>query len=162
MDPSSKSRRRFLGLAAIGSATSIAGCSDILGGPSATDGETGTDGDATRQITVLVSPSQEALMDVRSQIGQEIQDGNMTQAEVQQRFAEEQRRLTREAVADLEPSITDRGLTIDERRAGQGALLVSGPATGLIDLLSLDRIRGLVGSTQFQELATPTPTPSQG
>lgn len=157
MDRTTSSRRRFLALTAAGGGLSTAGCSGLLGDTPAQNGGS-ADGDGTRQVMVLVTPDQEAMMEERSRIGEEIQSGNLSQREVQDMFAAAQQRVLAETAGEVESVVTERGMTVEAVKPRRGALLVSGSAVALLDLLSHESVRGLLSEASFQELQTPTPT----
>lgn len=155
MDRPTPSRRRFLALTAAGSGLSVAGCSELEGDPpAATDGETEADGGARRQATLFVEPDQEALQEARTRITQQVQDGNLSQQEAQRELAAAQEEIVADAVGEVESAVSDGTVTIEDSRETRGALLMAGPATGLIDLLSHDAVGGLVDAATFDEMQT--------
>lgn len=150
MDRSTPSRRGFLALTAAGSSLSVAGCSGLL------DDEPGaTDGGTERQVALFVEPDQEAVQEMRSRLGQQIEDDNLSQQEVQSALARARRDLLSDTVARFESEMADRAVTVEETVEPRGALLLSGPATALIDLLSHDLARAMVDAEGFEELQTP-------
>lgn len=159
----STSRRRFLALAGAGAGTSVAGCNGLLNdGPAATDGPEGGNGDS-RQATVAVEPDRQALQTARANVTQRVQSGELEQGEVQQEMVAAQQEIVADAVADAESTIGDSAVSVDDSQDAQGLLLVSGPATGLIDLLEAEAVGGLLEAAAFEEIRQqPGAVPTEG
>jgi acetamidase/formamidase len=154
-------RRRFLEIAGTGAALSLAGCN-----AQQTDGEaTGTAGSGAT-VTVAVQPDQEQLQQREDEIRSQLESGNISQTEAQQQFRTAQSELRAAAVSSFEEQAAESGLTIDDSIEQFSVLLVSGPATALIDALSFEMVNGLLPAETFQQAKeqvttqTATDTPS--
>jgi len=140
-------RRRFLEIAGTGAALSLAGCN-----AQQTDGETteaaGSNG-AT--VTVAVQPDQEQLQQREDEIRSQLESGNISQTEAQEQFRTAQSELRSAAVSSFEEQAAESGLTIEDSIEQFSVLLVSGPATALIDALSFEMVNGLLPAETFQQ-----------
>lgn len=158
MDASTPSRRQFLALTGAGAGLSVAGCNALQSDGS--DGSGGTEG-SDRTATLLVQPDQQAIEEARSNVTQQLEAGEINQSEAQVTLQEEQQTVVADAVAAAESEIEDGQLSIDDRKDAQGALLVSGPATGLIDLLGSESVGALLDEATFEEIGQQAgPAPS--
>ena len=154
-------RRRFLEIAGTGAALSLAGCN-----AQQTDGETtGTTGSGAT-VTVAVQPDQEQLQQREDEIRSQLESGNISQTEAQEQFRTAQSELRSAAVSSFEEQAAESGLTIEDSIEQFSVLLVSGPATALIDALSFEMVNGLLPAETFQQAKeqvttqTATDTPS--
>lgn len=155
MDPSTTpSRRQFLAMTGVGAGMSVAGCNGLIDdGPAQTgDGETGGGDGSTRRATLVVQPDQQAMQAAERNATQQIDSGDGNQTAAVQQFQETQRELVGEAVEDIETAIDDGSVTIEDREEQVGALLVSGPAGAMIDLLSNESVGALVAEATFEQL----------
>ena len=154
-------RRRFLEIAGTGAALSLVGCN-----AQQTDGETtGTTGSGAT-VTVAVQPDQEQLQQREDEIRSQLESGNISQTEAQEQFRTAQSELRSAAVSSFEEQAAESGLTIEDSIEQFSVLLVSGPATALIDALSFEMVNGLLPAETFQQAKdqvttqTATDTPS--
>ncbi|WP_256288159.1 hypothetical protein [Halobellus inordinatus] len=155
-------RRRFLEIAGTGAALSLAGCN-----AQQTDGETtGTAGSNGATVTVAVQPDQEQMQQREDEIRSQLESGNISQTEAQEQFRTAQSELRSAAVSSFEEQAAESGLTIEDSIEQFSVLLVSGPATALIDALSFEMVNGLLPAETFQQAKdqattqTATDTPS--
>ncbi|RLM94691.1 hypothetical protein D3D02_01500 [Halobellus sp. Atlit-38R] len=155
-------RRRFLEIAGTGAALSLAGCN-----AQQTDGETTeTTGSNGATVTVAVQPDQEQLQQREDEIRSQLESGNISQTEAQEQFRTAQSELRSAAVSSFEEQAAESGLTIEDSIEQFSVLLVSGPATALIDALSFEMVNGLLPAETFQQAKdqvttqTATDTPS--
>lgn len=148
MDRRTSSRRRFLGLAAVGSGVSVAGCSGLVDdSPAATEGD-----GAHRRATLYAEPDQQSLLEARQEVGRLLQEENYTQAEAQEWLRNRREEIIVDAVGTVETAVGETAVTVEDTKPKRGALLLAGPATGLIDLLSTEQVGGLVAASEFESL----------
>lgn len=151
-----RNRRRFLELAGPTAAAALAGCSALTSG-SQDDTETvtatgGTEDGGTRTVGISVEPDQQALQQRQSEIRSELQSGNINRSQAQQRFRRAQNELRAEAVESFRrraQSTSD--LDVEDAIDQFSLLLIAGPATALIDALSMDGVVGLLPRATFDE-----------
>ncbi|MGB9952461.1 hypothetical protein ACOZ4F_08675 [Haloarcula marismortui] len=161
-------RRRFMQLAGTSATVSLAGCNALQGGTS--DGmNTGTEpqnqsaGGEPATVTVGVEPDQTQLRDRQQEIQSELQAGNLTQSEAQAEYRTAQENLAEDAISSFEERATSElGLTIDDSVSQAGALLVTGPPTGLIATLSVDSVTGLFPQSTFEQIRSQVRTETPG
>jgi adenylosuccinate synthase len=116
-------------------------------------GEAGSSDGGANRATLIVEPDQQAMQEARANAMQ--QGGNMTrqeQQEAMQAAQEQMQEIVAEAIADAEAALEDTDVTVQDTASQQGALLIEGPATQLIDLLDADAVGGLVSAASFDEL----------
>lgn len=151
-------RRRFLELAGTGTAISLAGCSAVQdslapGSEEPSDGETA--------VATAVSVDQQKMQQRQQEIRSELESGNITRKEAQKRFQTVQTKLRKEAVASFTKQVkSDSELTVRDSVDQFGVVLVAGPATGLIDLLSVADVQGLFPKATFQRAKQQAGKPS--
>jgi TolA-binding protein len=151
-----RNRRRFLELAGPTAAAALAGCGSLTS--SSQDGtetvtETDTAADAqTRTVAVSVEPDQQALQQRQSEIRSELQSGNINRSQAQQQFRRAQNELRAEAVESFrQRAQSTSGLSVEDAIDQFSLLLIAGPATTLIDTLSMDGVVGLLPPATFEE-----------
>jgi hypothetical protein len=147
-------RRRFLELAAPTTAAALAGCSSLTGSDSAqTETASTTDTAAeTRTVGASVQLDQQALRERQAEIRSELQAGNVTRAEAQERFRRAQSELRAQAMASFRERVDAMpALSIEDTVDQFGLFLLVGPAAALIDTLSVDGIAGLLPAATFEE-----------
>lgn len=152
------SRRRFLGLTGAGVGVAVAGCAGLSGdtNPRSVDDESTNenaesgDGDVgVRQVTLVVEPDQEALQEAQMEIQERVENEEIDPGQAQEEFLAVQQELVADAVTEAETAIEDVGATTNDAIEEQGALLIEGPADGLIDLLEEESVAGLVAAEMF-------------
>lgn len=147
-------RRRFLELAGPTTAAALAGCSSLTGsGPEQTETASSTDAQTeTRTVGASVQPDQQALRERQAEIRSELQSGNVSRAEAQQQFRRAQNELRAQAMASFRDRIDGMpALSIEDTVDQFGLFLLSGPASALIDTLSIDGIAGLLPQATFEQ-----------
>lgn len=141
-------RRRFLELAGTGTALSLAGCSAVQDSV-APGSEEPSDGE--KAVAIAVSVDQQKMQQRQQEIRSEFDSGNITRKEAQERYQTVQTELRKKAVASFTEQVkSDSELTIKDSVDQFGVVLVTGPATGLIDLLSETDVQGLFPKATFQ------------
>ena len=140
-------RRRFLELAGTGAAVTLAGCNTQQ--TEQADGSVTPGGEAT--VTVAVQPDQAQLQERQSEIRSALESGNISRTEAQQQFRDAQSQLRSEAIATFEERASDAGISVDDSVAQFSVLLVSGPATALIEALSYEVVSGLLPAATFEQ-----------
>ncbi|MFB6297780.1 MAG: hypothetical protein ABEH56_04595 [Salinirussus sp.] len=172
-------RRRFLTLAGTGAVFSLAGCPGTEGDTTSTSTTTAgletdssqldesPDGDGERTAAVAVQPDQEELRQRQQQIQSQLQAGNITRREAQQQFQTAETELRGQAVASFREQVTpDTGIEITDAVDQFGILLLTGPASGLVDTLGLSEVSALLPRETFQQAkqqsrgTTESPTPA--
>ena len=149
-------RRRFLELAAPTTAAALAGCS-ALTSSSQDDTETVTGTDTTdetepRTVGVSVEPDQQALQQRQSEIRAKLESGEVNRTQAQQQYRRAQNELRAEAVESFrQRAQSTPGLSVEDAIGQFSLLLIAGPATALIDTLSMDGVVGLLPPATFEE-----------
>lgn len=131
-------RRRVLELSGVGTTLAVAGCTSL---------DSSGLGDDERRATVVIEPDQEALQQRRIEIAQE---GELNQQEAEAELQELQIQLLEEAYENVQAEFEDLDLSIEDTLQDQ-ALLVSGPATALIDGLDVEGVGSLIASSVFEQ-----------
>lgn len=146
-------RRRFLEFAGTGTALSLAGCSGLQshsgdGSQSTADG--GSSNDAVAAVAVQVD--QQELQRRQGEIRSEVEAGNVSATEAQQRARALQTELRSKAAASFTRRVeSDSALTITDSVEQFGLLLLSGPATALIESLSFEETGALLPEATFRQ-----------
>mgnify|MGYP000286002464 CR=1 FL=1 len=155
-------RRRFLELAGVGAAATLAGCN--TGQTEQTTDSTATNGGAAT-VTAAVEPDQEQLQERESAIRSELDSGNISQSEARAQFRDAQSELRQEALAAFEEQASEAGISVEDSVDQFGVVLVSGPAAALIGALDFDGVTALLPESTFEEAQsqaqTATTTASQ-
>lgn len=145
-------RRRFLQLAGLSTALSLAGC-QALQNDDGDAGPTTATATGTTTVTVAVQPDQATLEQQRQQIRTELQTGNISRYEAQQQLQTVRGNLRSDAVAAFrERAGSTPELTVLESMDRLGALLVSGSPGALIGVLSVEAVSALLPKAAFQEV----------
>jgi hypothetical protein len=166
-------RRGFLTLAGTSTAMTLAGCPARQGDTTDTEGEGTLDSQATaepgsdtgsdttpadgagRTAALAVQPDQEELRQRQQQIRSDLQGGNITRQEAQQQAQQAQTDLRTQAISTVRERLrSETDLEVTDAVDEVGALLVSGPAPGLIDTLTFQEVSALLPEQTFQEVKT--------
>lgn len=154
-------RRRFLQLAGLSTALSLAGC-QALQNDDGDAGPTTATANGTATVTVAVRPDQAILEQRREQIRSELQAGTISRYEAQQQLQTVQEELRSDAVAAfIERASSNSELSIVEAIDRLGVILVSGTPRVLIGVLSAEAVNALLPKAAFQQVkaqATPDRT----
>jgi hypothetical protein len=160
-------RRRFIEIAGVGAAGSIAGCNALQGesdgeseGASGSQNRSNTanseSGDETPTVEIVEVMAQvrldaEALAEKEQEIAAEIESGNITREEAQQRFQEIRAEEYANRIDSIKQSgaLSEMGIEIKDSTEARGALLVAGSASALINALSMDSIDGVFSKERF-------------
>lgn len=148
-------RRRVLALAGTGTAASLAGCSALQGAtdsPDSTDTTPDGTSDSQETVVVAVQADQQKLQQRQQKIQSDLQAGNISRSEAQKQFRTVQNQLRSKAVTSFKQRTnSNSGLTINGSVNQFGILLVSGPATTLINSLTFPEVNGLLPEDTFQQ-----------
>lgn len=160
-------RRRVLAAAATGSTLSLAGCgslgsdgsepdsdADQTEGAESDDGDGETDetGSAAAGAATAAVDIQADLQAVQSDVRERLQAGNITQEEAQTELREAQIELLEEAVARVEAYAAETdGLAVSRTNERAGAVLVSGDAGAVLDVLDTESVTALLSAGDFPE-----------
>lgn len=163
-DDFSARRRQLLRNAGVGGAAVLAGCSEQLGlsqnDNNSTDGNT-TGGDTSASVEgeskvgIVASVDQQALQQITVEVQQEMQSGNLTQAEAQQQYQQRRQELVDQAIESLTGSLGS-SITVLQRYPQLGAVAVRGPPAALIEALELDAAQSLVLVSDIEAAAQST------
>lgn len=143
-------RRRFLATAGTGLTLSLAGCS----APTPDDGQPATEASDGERMTVTLALEidQQALQDVQQNLTQELENGTVNRTEAQEQLQAAEVEMLGAAAADFQDRIADRDtISVTDTAEQIGVLLVSGTPAALIETLSYEEVRGLVGAETFQQ-----------
>ncbi|MEA1930772.1 MAG: hypothetical protein U9O06_04390 [Euryarchaeota archaeon] len=149
-------RRRLLELTGVGTGVAVSGCMNQLGG--------GGDG---RQVTVSLQPDQETLQSQQQELQEELVAGNISQAEAQQQYQATQQEALADAVDTAEDVFASSDISIEDRIAEQGLLLVAGEDSDILDSLDTDVVQLIAAGSLFEQARTAQeqqqqqPTPQQ-
>lgn len=162
------SRRRFIELASAGTALSLAGCSGLTGSAETpTEDASALTDDGTPTVAVALRADQAKLQQRQQSIKSELDAGNISDSEAQQRVKSAREELLSEAIdAFSQRTNSNDALTVDGTVEQYGLLLVSGSATALIEALSFAEVTAIVPEATFStaksqaNMQTKTPTPS--
>ena len=137
-------RRRVLELSGVGTGIAVAGCMNQV---DSGDGE-------GRQVTVALQIDQEEIQQRQRELQQKAITGNVSEEELQEE-REEIRALQEEAVSDAvesaEAEFEDSGITIEDQLDGQGALLISGPDSDILDALETNVVQAMYAGSVFEQ-----------
>lgn len=113
------------------------------------DGSPG--GDAT--VTVAVRADQQILQQRQQEIQSELEAGNISRSEAQQRARRLQFELNIQAAASFQQRASSMpGLTVEDSIGQFGVLLVSGSTAALIDSLGFAEVNALLEDATFQRV----------
>lgn len=151
---SERRRRRFLELTGAVTALGLAGCSALQNdGGTATGTGAGDGVGATATVTVGVRPDRAKLDETRQRLQSELQAGNITRRQAQQRLQEVRKDLRAEAVQSFTTEVSaNPDLTVEETLGDVGAILVTGTPAALIGALSLDSVNALLPKVAFDRV----------
>jgi len=135
-------RRRLLELTGVGTGVAVAGCMGQLDGGGEADG---------RQVTVSLQPDQEALRTRQEELREELLAGNISQTEAQQQYQATQQEALADAVDTAEDVFASSDITIEDRIAEQGLLLVAGGDTDILDSLETDVVQLIAAGSLFEQ-----------
>ncbi|SDZ76390.1 Tat (twin-arginine translocation) pathway signal sequence [Haloplanus vescus] len=147
------SRRSFLQFAGVGAAASMAGCSS-LGNHEGGNAEPAT-------VTLGIQPSQESLQELQSDIQSQVQSGELSRMEAQQRFSQRRMELTREAVGSFRNRTGNVSVSVNDAVEDVGALRVSGDPAALIETLSFEEVSGMFPASVFDQAQSQSGTGTQ-
>lgn len=133
-------RRRLLEVSGVGTTLAVAGCAGQVGDDLAGD---------ERRVTMLL-PEQGAIQELQMEIEQEVRAGELDEQQAQLAFQQRQAELLDDAYETVQTEFEAFDLTIEDTLQNQ-LLLVSGPATDLIDAVDIEEIGGLLGSDAFEQ-----------
>ena len=166
-DPTT-TRRRLLESATVGGGALLAGCADQLdvGGDTGTGSGTAAEqaesgGTTVDGVGAIATVDQEALQQEQLQIRQELQSGNITQAEAQQQASELREQYITDAVSALAETAggTD-GIEVGAEYPSLGAVILTGEAASIIGILDSEDASALVARSDVEDRAeTATATP---
>ena len=138
-------RRRVLELSGVGAGLAIAGC-------------TGQVDDDERRVTVPIQIDQEAIQGEAEELQSQVENEEISEEEAQEQLEELEAELADEAMGAAEEAAESLGLVIEddiELESPQGSqifILVSGSATGLIDFVEDESVRGLLSAETFAQI----------
>lgn len=147
-------RRRVLELSGVGAGLAIAGCTGQV------DDENGGDelDDDERRVTVPIQIDQEAIQGEAEELQSQVENEEISEEEAQEQLEELEAELADEAMGAAEEAAESLGLVIEddiELESPQGSqifILVSGSATGLIDFVEDESVRGLLSAETFAQI----------
>ena len=143
-------RRRFLQLAGTGTALSFAGCNALQSDDGSPGEDTGGDGSET--VTVPVQGDQEELQSRQMELQQQLQSGELSQAEARQESQRIQQELLTSAIESFQGHVDEEsGLTVEDSIDQFGVFLVSGDASSLLGVLSYEEVVGLFPEDTFEQ-----------
>lgn len=165
-------RRGFLTLAGASTAMTLAGCpgrqgdtTDTEGGAQDSQATAGPDSDtapattpadgAGRTAALAVQPDQQELRQRQQQIRSDLEGGNITRQEAQQQAQQAEADLRTQALTAVRERLrSETDLDVTDAVDEVGALLVSGPAPGLVDTLAFEQVSALLPEQTFEEVKT--------
>jgi hypothetical protein len=154
-DPTAENRRRFLEGVGVGGATLLAGCTGQfdLGGDAGTAEQSGTDG-GVESAAAIPAIDRTAMREEQAAIQQDVQSGDMEQAEAQEEMAALQEKYMSEAMDALTDTLegTD-GVSVGERYDSLGAIVVDGEAGAILSVLASEDVNALVSVADVEEQA---------
>ncbi|WP_144901670.1 hypothetical protein [Halobellus captivus] len=147
-------RRRFLEGASIGGATLLAGCTDQLdlGGQEASDAQSESPNESSSDgVGAIAAVDQQAMQEEQVRLQEEIQSGNLTQEEAREEYATIQSEYIEEAITALtDAAEAQEGVSVEEEYDSFGAVIVSGDAGGILQLLNSDEVSALVSQADIE------------
>jgi hypothetical protein len=163
MDETTAKRRRFLEGISVGGGMLLAGCTDQLdlGGESGTAAQADDDA-SVGSVAAIANVDQKALQEEQVALQEELQNGNITQEEAQEEFAEIREEYLNEAIDALTGTVAETsGADVDEEYRSFGAVVVSGEPAALLSLVNAESVRALVSTADVEE-SVGTETETQG
>lgn len=146
-DTITANRRRFLQSAGVGGSALLAGCSERLNVASEDD-----DSDGERQAGVVADIDESDIRAIQSEIQEEVEEGELEQAEAQQELRDRQRELLEREVGTLAETLeSELSVTAGEQIPELGAVRASGDASALFDALTLDDVKALIPADELQQ-----------
>ena len=147
-------RRNVLAAAVTGSTLGLAGCGDLAGSDGnateQTDDEEGGAGENNEASATIALAIQEEIQAAQEEIGTRVQEENLTREDAQAEFRDAQLEIISAAIEDVRTYASDiEGLTVENTNEQSGAVLVSGPATAVLDTLDTDPVNALLSASDF-------------
>ena len=164
-------RREFVTLAGGGAAASMAGCLGFGGDdedPVPIDADGSELDDTVEQqdeiedvdglATAAVEPDDEALFEIQMEIQEQVEEGELSEEEAQQRIQEAQQELIEEANVTFLDRVDDEdGVIVEDSVEELGAFLLDGEAEPILGLLDLDEVSALLSTRTFAEVLAQQP-----
>lgn len=158
-----RNRRRFLQLAGTGAAASIAGCSSLglNDGQDANESDGEGDEDANVEtvdvpesaLTAAVQADQDEVQKLRSELSQQMEDGDLSQQEARQELQQKQLELRAEAATELETELEESDdLSVEGTIGEAGAVLIDGDADAMRTALNDGMMSALLPGEQFASI----------
>ncbi|QSW99319.1 hypothetical protein [Haloterrigena alkaliphila] len=135
-------RRRFIQIAGTGAAASLAGCAQL-------DSLMQSDGDSSDAVTVAVAPDREEMQALNEEIQSEVENGNLSRQEAQQRMVSEQQNLTEAAATEFEESADGSDISIEDAETQYGLFRVTGSDEAIMSALRSGEISGIYPGDQY-------------
>lgn len=159
-DSTAATRRRLLAGAGAGGAALLAGCAERLGlqdggDNESTDNESAGDNRVEADGVGVVAPvDQQELQQVRVEVQQEVQAGNLSEDEAQAEIQSRQEAVIREALDPMIQLLEENGsIEILEEYQAFAAVRADGDAAALLSTVDAEEVSALVSASDLATAA---------
>ena len=139
-------RRRFLKTASVGMTAAIAGCGSAEDAPA----QSSTEDRAT--VTFGIEPDTEAFQERRQELVEEVESGNVTQAEAADQLSELEEEVLADAATEAREHLESGGAEIEAVDEAAGVLRANGDPAALVETLTHERIAAMLEAGAYEEL----------
>lgn len=145
-ESSTFSRRQLLTTAGTGTGIALAGCLGQSG-----SGSQGGQGN-TRQVTALVQADPEEMIEREEELMDQVENGEIDPVDAQQELVEFEQTIISTSMEFVSSEVESNGGEVEDTVPNQGAMLLNGPDSLILDLLENEQVQAITPGTFFAEV----------